>query len=98
MTKLSPRQEAHACRIWGIAKACNWQITQRAIAIELGMDFRAVSEVIKLKGWSERLDPDARNESAHDGISRAWNRINRRMGNNFDENNLDLADMIGGGA
>jgi len=94
MTKLSPLQEAHACRIWGIAKEHNWKITQKVVADILGLDYRNTRRIISAKGWNDKFDKaEAELAKRRGGFMRK-----KRYGGDFDENSLDLVDLIGGGA
>lgn len=52
MKRLSKRNEAHAVRIWGVAKPLGWDITTAEIADELGLTASTVRKVVKAKGWN----------------------------------------------
>ena len=95
MTTLSPRLEARACRIWGVAKEHDWKITQVAIADALGIDFRTVSAVVIAKGWQDKFDKDEVIAAQERG--RCVGTWKKRKDHSVDVNTLDLVELMGGG-
>ena len=55
MTKLSPRSEALAFRIWAYCQGVEWNCTVREIADALEASVHSVSSVIGFKSWHDRL-------------------------------------------
>lgn len=55
MTRLSPKGEALAFRIWAHATPLSWDLTARDIADALDVKVRSVSGVCAAKGWTTRL-------------------------------------------
>lgn len=48
---LSKRQEAHAVRIYGVAKEADWDITTKQIGAIIGLHRTQVGKIIRAKGW-----------------------------------------------
>ena len=97
MTTLSPRLEAHACRIWGIAREHDWKITQQAVADTLGIPKQTVSDVVIAKGWQPKFSARNECEVSMSKRTHAYTLRERRKGHNVDVNALDLVELMGGG-
>jgi len=52
---MTPRLEAHAIRIWGIAKPADWDVTVPQLSAILELDPAIIRRAIKAKGWEGRL-------------------------------------------
>lgn len=64
MARISPKTEALAYRIWGVARQHEWNCTLIEIADALGESVHRVSTTAMLKGWLGRFRAGSRPTAA----------------------------------
>ncbi|MDO6587354.1 helix-turn-helix domain-containing protein [Salipiger sp. 1_MG-2023] len=90
MTKLGPKREALAYRIWTMAQRRGWEnITQQDIADELRISAGSVSQILIAKGWGGRTAGTTDERREHTSQLAAKGR-----GARFDTNILDVVEMM----
>lgn len=87
---MTPRQQANAFRLWRIAQAHDWDLTQTDLVRLSGMPRSSVSDLVRLNGWSNRLKSGYVQATLGRGGS-----ISRLVdGMPSDENRLDLVELF----
>jgi hypothetical protein len=89
MTKLV---EARAFAIWRYANRRDWDVSYEEIADATGFERSQVSYIISAKGWGGRIGA-GRNGGRSTAAATSMREKSR--GNRFDENALDLCQIIG---
>jgi hypothetical protein len=91
---MTPKQHAHASRVLWYAKPRDWDCSYDEIAEATGLTYKQVNATITRMGWGGRIGMRRRKEK----ISRERvAKMSRTQGYRFDENALDLVDLIGQG-
>ena len=90
MTKLV---EARAFAIWRYANRRDWDVSYEEIADATGFEPSQVRYIISAKGWGGRIGAGRNGGGGFSPTARAMREKNR--GNRFDENALDLCQIIG---
>jgi hypothetical protein len=88
MTKLV---EARAFAIWRYASARYWDVSYEEVSEATGVGLNQVAQVITLKGWGGRIGKGR----SRRGTSATAAKGHRTKGHSFDENSLDLWQLIG---
>lgn len=89
---MTAQLEARAFAIWRYANSRDWDVSYDEISDATGLTRNEVHSTIKRKGWGGRIGSGAGTV----GSSQKASLMQKKKGYRFDENNLDLCQLIGG--
>ena len=85
--------EARAYIIWRYADPRDWDVSYDEIADATGLTYNQVHGTIQAKGWGGKIGSGS--QSAKERITKNTNAIyHKRAGHRFDENALDVVDLM----
>lgn len=87
---MTPKYEAIAFRIWQYASPRDWRVSYDELAEELALTYSQVYNAIRAKGWGGKVMSATKSDYG----KRSMAMLHMRNGHRFDENTLDLCDLI----
>jgi hypothetical protein len=88
---MSKQIEARAFAIWRYANARDWDVSYDEISDATGLKRSQIDSTIKEKGWAGKIGRGRGGRGTSAGAAKA----SRTKGYRFDENALDLCQIIG---
>lgn len=86
------QRDARAFAVWRYANAQDWDCSYDEIADATGLTHNQVKETFRRENWFGRIGSGSRGGAIGGGRS---SKAHRTKGHRFDENALDLCELIG---
>ena len=90
---MTQQLEARAFAIWRFAQPLDWDVSMDEIADAVGLTRSQVNNAISAKGWGGKIGM-GRNAGSRDNGIRAAHMLHKRAGRRFDDNALDVVDLM----